>query len=240
MGSLEGVNPPLEIAPVSSPEPDLPAVRGFALAPHQLHDLRGAGETAAGVGELRYPARSALVIAGIPGAGKSTALHTFFGTPAEADAPARSAQGALVVDSHQSRVRLRRTLGRVPYPLWRPVMHVTHYAAVRAALRDTAGPVVIHDCATYRWSRRMIARWTAAAGRELHVVMLDVAPEVARAGQRARGRRINPVTFALHCRRWRRLVADAVRDTAAPGRTTSAVLADRAALNRLRRIVFED
>ncbi|MFC8047808.1 AAA family ATPase [Nocardia sp. NPDC057353] len=214
-------------------------MRAFALAPHTLHDLRGDGETCAGVGELRYPARAALVIAGIPGAGKSTALHTFFGTPPDADAPARAAQGALVVDSHQSRVRLRRRLAWLPYPLWRPVMHAAHYTAVRAALRG-AGPVVIHDCGTYRWSRRMIARWTAAAGRELHVVMLDVAPEVARAGQRARGRRINPVTFALHCRRWRGLVADAVRDTAAPGRTTSAVLTDRAGLNRLQRIVFED
>ncbi|MFC3966294.1 AAA family ATPase [Nocardia jiangsuensis] len=215
-------------------------MRAFALAPHTLHDLRRAGETGGAVGELRYPARAALVVAGIPGAGKSTALHTFFGTEPDADAPARTERGAVVVDSHQARVRWRRSLAWLPYPLWRPVVHVAHYRAVRAALRGAAGPVVIHDCGTYRWARRMIARWTAEAGRELHVVMLDVAPEVARAGQRARGRRINPVTFALHCRRWRGLVADAVRDTAAPGRTTSAVLTDRAALNRLQRIVFED
>lgn len=236
------MNPPLDIAPLYSPEPDLPVVVPFALAPHALHDLRGAAAAGPGVGELRYPARATLVVAGIPGAGKSTALRTYFGTDPEADAPARSPQGAIVIDSHQARLRWRRRLWWLPYPLWRPVVHVAHYRAIRTALRGEHGPVVIHDCATYRWSRALISRWTGETKRELHIVMLDVAPEVARAGQRERGRRINRVTFGVHCRRWRALVRDVVRDTAgrpaAPGRTTSVVLTDRTALNRVRRIVF--
>ncbi|MFC9895164.1 AAA family ATPase [Nocardia sp. NPDC127579] len=232
------MNPPLDALPVYSPEPHYPDP-GYryapALAPDAIHDLRGAA-----LDELRYPATSALVFAGVPGAGKSTALRMFFGATAELEAPPRGPGGSLVLDSQHTRNRLRHKLGWLPYPLWRPVVHVAHYAGIRAALRDARGPVVIHDCATYGWARRLIARWSAAYGRELHLVMLDVPPTVARAGQYARGRRVNGFFFTVHCRRWARLAgrmtAEAPRSPVRSAR--SAVLVDRSTLNRLGRVAF--
>ncbi|WP_239476606.1 TGBp1 family protein [Nocardia arizonensis] len=212
-----------------STEPRIPAAPERIMRPTAVHDLRGDP-----VDELRYPATAALVVAGVPGAGKSTALSKFFGARPEDENPS-AANGALVLDSHQARNRWRHRLGRLPYPLWRPVVHVVHYAAVKTALRDTRGPVVIHDCATFGWVRTMIGRWAAGCGREVHLVMLDVPATDAMAGQRARGRRVNGVSFRLHVRRWRRLMGSPARLGPTP---VSVVLVDRPAVNAIRRITF--
>ncbi|WP_433623281.1 AAA family ATPase [Nocardia sp. CA-120079] len=227
---MNSYDPPLD-SPDPGSQPRLPDIR--VVTPDSVHDLRGRT-----IEELRYPARSALLVAGIPGAGKSTALRLFFGAQADAEEPPRGPGGTVVLDSHHSRNRWRHKLGRLPYPLWRPVVHVAHYAGIRAALRDGAGPVVIHDCATFGWARRMIGRWATRYGRELHVILLDVPAGVARAGQLARGRRINPIFFTLHCRRWDRLIRAV--DSGRPPRPepVSTVVLDRTAIDRMSRVSF--
>ncbi|WP_433756607.1 AAA family ATPase [Nocardia sp. CA-135398] len=224
------MNPPLDSPyPGSQPRlPDIPVV-----TPDSVHDLRGHT-----IEELRYPARTALIVAGIPGAGKSTALRLFFGAQPDAEQPPHGPGGSVVMDSHHSRNRWRHKLGRLPYPLWRPVVHVAHYAGIRSALRDGTGPVVIHDCATFGWARRMIARWARRYGRELHLILLDVPAGVARAGQYARGRRINPVSFTLHCRRWDRLMDAVDSGRPPPPEPVSTVVLDRTTIDRLRRVSF--
>ncbi|MGO4616351.1 AAA family ATPase [Nocardia sp. 2YAB30] len=223
------MNTPLEARPIDIPEPLV-----STLAPDSVHDLRDGA-----IEELRYPSSAALVVAGVPGAGKSTTLRTFFGATSDVDTPWHGPDGATVLDSHQARIRWRRRLWWLPYPLWRPVVHTVHFLAIHAALRDTAGPVVIHDCATFRWTRALIAHWTARYGRELHVIMLDVPATVARAGQYARGRRINGVAFTLHVRRWRRLMRTITVERRRPtDGSRSVVIVDRATVNRMRRVKF--
>lgn len=249
-GTLEEVKPPLDtyadeavLPPTTAAlpaealwppadlvaRPELPPV----FTPDAVHDLRGRSVT-----ELRYPASAALVVAGLPGAGKSTVLRRFFGTTTDAEQPCGGPQGSVVLDSLQVRNRLRHRLGRIPYALWRPVVHVAHFAGIRAALRDTDGPVVIHDCATVGWARRVIAFWAAGYGRELHMLLLDVPATVAKAGQHARGRRSNRMAFVLHCFRWRRLMEQLRAGQTMRPAPESLVIVDRRTVDRMHRVTF--
>ncbi|MEV0332580.1 AAA family ATPase [Nocardia sp. NPDC050717] len=193
------------------------------------------------VEELRYPATSVLVFAGVPGAGKSTALHRFFAVGPDAERPVRTASGALVLDSNHTRNRLRHRLGAVPYPLWRPLVHFAHYRAIRAALRTADGPVAIHDCATFGWSRRLIVRWAGQGRREVHMVLIDVPATQARHGQITRGRRVNSMAFTAHCRRWDRMMRslDAGEAGSAPLAAASVAIVDRRTLSAVHRIAFD-
>ncbi|MGS2809592.1 AAA family ATPase [Nocardia sp. MW-W600-9] len=231
------MTPPLDSA--ASPPPR--AARTRTVRPAALLDLR-AGE----VDELHYPAASVLVFAGVPGAGKSTALHRFFAAGPEAEQPVRTASGALVLDSHHTRNRLRHRLGLLPYPLWRPLVHLAHYRAIRDALRAADGPVAIHDCATFDWSRRLIARWAREGRRELHMVLIDVPATQARAGQITRGRRVNGVAFTAHCRRWERMMGSLgargdgpLRSVSEPLESASVVIVDRPTLSTVARVTFD-
>ncbi|WP_245649681.1 ATP-binding protein [Nocardia shimofusensis] len=260
------MNPPLDATPLHAPAPRATLVGPAALAPFAVHDLRAAaphredarggdlGSRGPGIGEpggrepiaddlhdaiarLRYPRTAALVFAGVPGAGKSTALLRFFGSGATELHPPTGPDGRVVIDSQHARNRWTRRLHRLPYPLWRPVVQIAHFATIRRALRSATGPVIIHDCGTFRWSRRLISRWASAHRRSLHIVMIDVAPPVARASQARRGRRSSGLFFDLHCRRWAELVG-AVTDSA-PARAASVIIADRTAINRLTAITFD-
>ncbi|MDO3649646.1 AAA family ATPase [Nocardia mangyaensis] len=226
--------------PLDSPSPSAPrSAQPRIITPVDLVDLR-----AAEVDELHYPSATVLVFAGVPGAGKSTALHRFFAAGPDADRPVRSAAGALVLDSNHTRNRLRHRFGRTPYALWRPLVHLAHYRAIRDTLRETQGPVAIHDCATFAWSRALVTRWTRAGGRDLHLVLIDVSATQARVGQVTRGRLVNGVAFTAHVRRWERMMrALGAREpghassTAMP--SASAVIIDRPTLSNVSRITFD-
>ncbi|WP_024803253.1 AAA family ATPase [Nocardia sp. BMG51109] len=219
------MSPPLESGLEPAPE-------SRVLTPEAVVDLRGRT-----VDELRYPATAAVVFNGVPGAGKSTALRRLFGSIDDA-VDSVELGGATLVDSQQSRNWWRLRLGRLPYPVWLPIVHLTHYLRIRRALRAAATPVVVHDCGTRRWSHRLIAAWAEQGGRDLHLVMIDVPSDAARDGQRTRGRRVNRLIFARHYGRWRRLVRRVTSGTGPRPVPASAVLVDRTTIAQLQAVTF--
>lgn len=150
-----------------------------------------------------YPRRSLVLVAGVPGAGKSTLLRRLFGLRENEERTVLTAEGVRVIDSLQSRHRLRPLLGRIPYPLWRWVVHVLHLVRMATALRG--GPVVLHECGTRTPVRALLALLCRLRRYELHVLMIDATPREARNGQNARGRRVTERSHRAHSRRWRRL-----------------------------------
>ncbi|EST29853.1 hypothetical protein M877_11170, partial [Streptomyces niveus NCIMB 11891] len=90
---------------------------------------------------------------------------------------------------------------------------------------------------TQAWVRRWVAREARRRGARLHLILLDVTPKAARAGQRERGRGVSGYAFARHRRAVSRLVISAESGHLPPG-CASAVLLDRAAAGLLERIDF--
>lgn len=138
-----------------------------------------------------------VLVGGVPGAGKSTALARV--------AAARPA--VRVVDTEASRRRWRDVLGpRVPYALYRPLVHARHGVLQLGAL--LAGPaggtagLCVHDPATRPVRRAVLALLARARGWDPVLVVVDVDREAALAGQVARGRVVRPRAFARHWRRW--------------------------------------
>ncbi|WP_432013528.1 AAA family ATPase [Streptomyces cucumeris] len=193
---------------------------------------RDGGATGAAVPELRYPAHDVLVASGLPGSGKTTLIHRTV-------APLDDEGGAVVrIDSQDMREAWQRRLpGWLPYALYRPLVRCAHYAGLRRALRSDAS-VVVHDCGALPWVRRWLARDTRRRGRRLHMVLLDVDPELALEGQAARGRGVSGYAFGRHRRAVRRLVAG-VEAGRPPAGCASVVLLDREATSALRGISFE-
>jgi predicted kinase len=144
---------------------------------------------------LLFAPGAAVFVGGIPGAGKTTFL-----------ARTVRAGDAVVLDSADVRRRMRARLGRrVPYGLYRPLVHLIHLLRVWRALADPA-PVVVHDCATRGSLRRVLLRRAARRGRPVCLLLLDVDPAVARGGQDTRGRRVRAHAMRRHERRWARMV----------------------------------
>jgi len=151
-----------------------------------------------------------VLVGGVPGAGKSTALARVAGCR----------PGVRVLDSEAARRDLRGRVARgVPYGVYRPVVHVRHLAGVvRAVLSgpgcgvgcadgagsgdDGAGVLVVHDPATSRARRWWWARLARRAGWRPVLVMVDVGRGEALSGQEARGRVVRARAFARHWRRW--------------------------------------
>jgi AAA domain len=172
-------------------------------------------------GALRLPARALLVVAGVPGAGKTTLL-------ARTDT-----SGSAVLDPEAVRSRWRPALGRLPYRLWRPLVHARHYLGVLAALRGPAG-LVVHQPGTRAWMRRLLVASARRAGRQAHLLLLEVSLQDALTGQRRRRRALRRAAFDRHWRRWRRLRHR--RDRLEEEGWTSVRVLDRAAAERLHRI----
>ncbi|MFF7727456.1 AAA family ATPase [Streptomyces sp. NPDC008001] len=200
---------------------------GAVRARARVLDLRGG----AGRGELRFPAGDLLIVSGLPGSGKSTLIR-------RAVPPLDAREGIVwCVDSQDTRERLeRRTPGWLPYGAYRPLARLAHYAALRRALRSGASTVV-HDCGQRGWVRRWVAHEARRRGAGAHLLLLDVPPRTALAGQAARGRGVSPYAFGRHRRAMARLVAE-VTARSVPEGMASVVVLDRRAADALGRIVF--
>ncbi|MCK9793584.1 ATP-binding protein [Isoptericola sp. 4D.3] len=146
-----------------------------------------------------------VLVGGVPGAGKSTALAWVSGLR----------PGVRVLDSEQARRGLRaRVPRRVPYAVYRPVVHAWHvWGVVRTVLAgpsgwgsggigDGAGALVVHDPATSAARRRWWAWLARRGGWRPVLVMVDVERAEALSGQVARGRVVRSKAFARHWGRW--------------------------------------
>jgi predicted kinase len=161
---------------------------------------------------LSFPANAVVVVAGVPGAGKTTLIRR-----------AVDRDLASVVDTDD-----RREAGG------RRLLYARHYARIAAAVAGRR-PAVIHSRGTHPAARRAIAALAALWGRPAHLVMLDAARGEAEAGQRARGRTVAADEMDRQLARWRRLMA---RRPAHEGWASVTVL-DRAQAAGIESFAFE-
>ncbi|MFH8338262.1 AAA family ATPase [Streptomyces sp. AM6-12] len=225
MAHATGVPAPSGPTPRERAAPhERPAFRDRAARPAPgVLDLRG--RPARCPDTLRFGPRDIVVVTGLPGSGKSTLM--------------RRAVTARRLDSQDTRARFAARLPRpLPYALYRPLARAAHYWALRRALRAEQG-LVVHDCGTQPWVRRWLARAARRSGATLHLLLLDVPAEAARAGQYRRGRTVSRRAFERHRRTTARLLG-ALRRGEMPAGCGSAVLLDRAAADAVQRIVFTE
>jgi predicted kinase len=135
---------------------------------------------------LTYPENAVVVVAGLPGAGKSTLIQR-----------AVDRATVRVVDTDDQ----RRSGKRASY--------VRHYAHMLAAVWGRQ-PVVIHSRGTLGTLRRLVTLASSLRGRPAHLILLDAPREAAEAGQAERGRRVSRSRMDREAARWARLLARGV------------------------------
>ncbi len=162
--------------------------------------------------QLTYPPDAVVVVAGVPGAGKTTLIR-------RAVDPA----AARIVDTED-----RREAGHARSS---SRLYAGHYARILAALagrRAGGRPIVVHSRGTRGVLRRTIAYLAALRGRPAHLILLDVARETAEAAQRGRGRTVSRREMSRQVSRWRRLVTDRAQDRLVREGWASVLVLDRA------------
>ena len=154
--------------------------------------------------DLIFPTGSLVLVAGLPGAGKSTLLRRLYGLT-DAETEPVTVGGALVIDSAQARNWWSAYLRPLPQRGRIPFVYATHVWRIGRALTDGRS-VVAHTRGT--WPHLLYGfGWLARrGGAGLHLVLLDVSPDLAREGQYERGRVLTSPVFARHVRRWHKLV----------------------------------
>jgi predicted kinase len=164
--------------------------------------------------------RDMLVVAGLPGAGKTTMLR-------------HAATGLPVLDSDQVRSRLAAAIPAVPYRCYRPVVHTWHRLRIVSRALAADGPIVVHEPSTRASTRALLALVGRVTGRSVRLLFLDVTAEQALAGQRSRGRLVRPRSFARHVRRAGKWREELLAEQVPPG-WESVQVVDRARAGRTR------
>ena len=156
-----------------------------------------------------------VVIGGLPGSGKTTLLRRLL---------AEQVPGVTGLDSEFVAEEFRRAGPGLPYRFLRPWVHVVHRWRVLRTVCGGGPVVVLTDPWTSdRW-RAAVLRSAAAAGRRVRLVHLDAGPELAAAGQSARGRVLSARAMRRHLERSSRAEAAPERDVLVVDRRGSDVL----------------
>lgn len=144
-----------------------------------------------------------VLLAGVPGAGKTEALREI----------RQKAPWARSADSETVRSLLYRCAPWLPYPLCRPLVHtIAHIAAIVQILRRGGGQLIVHDPGTRQWSRRLLLRLSLLRGYETIAVYIDIERDTALRGQVQRQRIVRSQAFERHWQHWldlrQRILAD--------------------------------
>ena len=160
---------------------------------------------------LTYPENAVIVVAGLPGAGKSTLIRR-----------AVDRTAVRVVDTDDQ----RRAGQRASY--------VRHYGHIVAAVWGRQ-PVVIHSRGTVGTLRRLISLLSFLRGRPAHLILLDAPRAAAEDGQRRRGRGVSRTRMDRETARWERLLRRGVRGEG----WTSVLRLDRPTAARVEELQWE-
>lgn len=143
---------------------------------------------------LRVGARDLVVVAGLPGSGKSRLLRRI-----------RACGRFRAVDPEQVAGVTERALAtlavRVPYRVYRPLVHTAHWLRVVAFALGSRDVVLVHATGTRPSQLALVRVLSWLTRRPRRYVWLDVPPEVAYASTHLRGRPHRPDEFARHVRR---------------------------------------
>lgn len=157
---------------------------------------------------LSFPSDSVVVVAGVPGAGKTTLISR-----------AVDREAVRVIDTADRREKGVRGVAR---------LYAGHYLRIARAIAARR-PAVIHSRGTHAAARRLIVLLAALRGRSAHLVLIDADRASAEAGQRARGRAVGEREMNRQLARWRRLVSTARAEGGPRGENwRSVTLLDRA------------